>query len=230
MGLRDFYEDVKNPLRYIETGGGMGLDTDQGKSVSFVMDPMDLSGRRAKYTQDEIDRIQREAAAGSVDAQQEMMRMQTEMQQPYYDASQNALSALLTGATGQGDYEFTPTNRYMSDLEQGQGAIDKQLSARGRRNSTYGHEQQGQFVSDLTGQETNRQQNQLLDLVKMRQGATSAMGGAYQQGGQNIGGIYNALGGMANQNQQAFGAQRQDSLNQAGTAIGGLSQYLQGKV
>jgi hypothetical protein len=229
MGLFDELKGIGTAGALMTGGVGgqqMAAKKYAGTGLGKAADPMDWLGYGAKHTQSEIEEIQRQAAAGSIEAQREMMRMTEELQAPYYAASENALAAMLTGATGAGEYEFTPTQRYLSDLEQGLGGIEGQLSARGRRQSTFGQEQKGQFVSDLTAEESNRQWNQLLDMIKMRQGATSALGGAYQAGGQNVGGIYSNLGAQAAQGQQWLGGQRQQSLQGLGTALQGLSGYM----
>jgi hypothetical protein len=207
------------------TDSVFGEDSAISKGLNVISDPLDLFGKRAASTQDEIAGIAEQSAADSITAQEEMRRIIQEYLSPYRDAGSNALGDYQALATN-GDANTPVSEQYKWQRDMGLRNIKRGLSARGLANSTYGGQQAANFLGGLGQEEASRIYGTNLDAIKMGLGAVNSLGGATANAGANIGSTFNALGANQNAIQQNYGAARNQSFQQGANALQGLAQYL----
>jgi hypothetical protein len=170
------------------------------------------------------------AAEQGTAAQERMFNRQVELQEPWRQAGQTALNALVPLSTnyqkfGMGQFQQDPG--YAFRLSEGQKALDRQAAARGGLISGGALKAAQRFGQDLGSQEYqnafNRYQvernamlNPLQSLAGVGQTATNALTGAAGQFGQN------QAAGLAN----AAQARASGYVGGANALTSGLGQYL----
>jgi hypothetical protein len=218
------FQNILNPGAAL-IGGVSGTDSEAYDWFNQISDPMDLFGVRAGNTRDESSNIAMQGAADSITAQEEMRQIVEEMLGPYRQAGLDALPGFNAMAAG-GNAEMQMSPQYQFERQQGLQNINRGLGAQGRRMSTYGGKQTGNFLNALGQEEANRQYGYNLDPIKIGMGALGTIGNTNASAGQTVGNTLSQTGSNLNSIYQNYGQNRQNSFNQAGNAMNGLASYM----
>lgn len=206
------------------TGSGLA-GGDFGETGQMLADPLDIFGIRAGQTRDEVGNILRSSAEQGIQSQRDMIDRIDALFKPYQEAAAQGLTDFTSLAAG-GEFTAPTSPAYGYELEQGSRAANRLAAAQGRYNSSKRQADIADVALNAGQNELARQYGGQLDLQRLGTNALSALGGAGQNAGQAAGSIYGNLGQGVNSALQAYGASRQQSLNQGANALGGLSQYL----
>jgi len=101
--------------------------------------------------------------------------------------------------------EYNPQESpgYQWQLQQGQKQLDRTLRSLGRSNSTYGMQQQGNFIQNLNANEYDKGINRLATLAGFGQGTNANVAGSGNQAAGQIAGVNtstaNSLGNLYSQ-------------------------------
>jgi len=147
------------------------------------------------------------AAQQGIDAQERMFERQTELQEPWRKAGQDALNKLipLSDYTKFGMNQFQADPGYAFRLSEGMKALDRTAAARGgllsgstlKGAQRYGQEMGSQEYMNAFNRyqtERNAQLNPLQSLAGVGQTATNALSGMAGQMGQNYATGYGNIG------------------------------------
>lgn len=190
------------------------------KTMSTILDPMDLFGYRAGATRDKVAEQQRAALAIQLNEQRSAYDAAVAQQKPYYDAGVNALNQLST----PGDIPLSA--QYNRDMEQGSRALNRSLAASGQFRSSRAGNEFGNFYNQLSGAEASRRYNDALDPIKIAQSAMMGMNGASDTFGAGSAGAINNFSGQMANNALLYGQQRADAFNTFGqSANNALQSY-----
>lgn len=221
-GVGSTYNDANRYGAFGPANAALG----QSETGQTILDPLDLFGVRAGETQDEMDAIAYGSAQDAIAAQEEMRQIIAQYLEPYRQGGLDALGDFQSMATtGQVGNALSPEYQFQRD--QGMQNINRQLSAAGRRNSTYGGRVASDFLGQLGQEEGYRQWGRSLDAIKMGMGAMNSLGGAAANAGQMANSLYGGLGQNLNASAQNYGQNRANTLYQAGNALSGLGAYAQ---
>jgi len=217
-GIGNKFKNVLDPMR------GAAEATGWGDFYNLGADPLDIYGERADENRNRLENIQMDSANEGIAAAEEMRQIIETYLEPYRTAGMGALPDFAAQVTtGQTQNALSP--EYLYGRDQGMKNVNRQLSAQGRRHSTFGGEQMGAFLGALGQEEAQRQYGRNLDAIKMGQGVTDTLGGADQTLGGQAGSMYQNLGNALNMGYQNYGAQRRNSMTNAGKAIGGAGDW-----
>ena len=101
------------------------------------------------------------------------------------------------------EYQPQESPGYQWQLQQGQKQMDRTLRSLGRSNSTYGMQQQGNFVQNLNASEYDKGINRLANLAGFGQGTNSNVAGSGNSAAGQIAGVNtttaNSLGNLYGQ-------------------------------
>ena len=173
------------------------------------------------------------AAQQGIDAQERMFERQTELQEPWRKAGQDALNKLipLSDYTKFGMNQFQADPGYAFRLSEGMKALDRTAAARGgllsgstlKGEQRYGQEMGSQEYKNAFNRyqtERNAQLNPLQSLAGVGQTATNALSGMAGQMGQNYATGYGNIG-------QARASGYVGGANALNSAIGTGLNYMQ---
>lgn len=206
------------------TNPGQGIDNALGTDFfSYLTDPLDLWGYRAAGAKDEVSQIQLKAAQDAIQQQRDMLGQQNALLDPYRKAAEGNVPFMESIASGQSG-SLTP--QAQREWEQGSRQVNAALSARGLLNSGARRRMMSDTLANIGQRDIGRQWGRLVDVNQLGTGALNALGTAGRNAGQAAGSIYGNLGNALNQTAQNYGAQRQDTMNQAANSLYGLSDYL----
>lgn len=187
-------------------------------TISTIADPMDLSGNRADRAQDNINDSLQEAADDSMRELQDTYDKVKGLYAPLEDAGKQGLAQL-------NEKGFTPSKTYENSLAVGERDLGRKLRAMGRYNSTFGSRQMGDFYQKSAQEEADRQYAPTLSMIQTGSGAVNAITGAGTTFGaatdKTLANLGQGLFGSA----QAYGTQRQNSMNNASNTLGSMAQY-----
>jgi len=152
------------------------------------------------YTSNRAASIQANAAQAGIDAQERMFNRQTELQEPFRKAGEEALNKLIPLASNYtpfGTSQFQQDPGYAFRLSEGMKALDRTAAARGGLLSGATLKGAQRYGQDLGSQEyqnafnryqieRNAQLNPLQSLAGVGQTATNTLTGAAGQMGQNL--------------------------------------------
>jgi len=152
------------------------------------------------YASNRAASTQAQAAQQGIDAQERMFNRQTELQEPFRKAGEEALNKLLPlsmNYTPFGMDKFTQDPGYAFRLSEGMKALDRTAAARGGLLSGATLKGAQRYGQDLGSQEyqnafnryhieRNAQLNPLQSLAGVGQTATNTLTGAAGQMGQNL--------------------------------------------
>lgn len=218
MGFLDDIGLGPDPEKQAAEGSGLG---------SFIVDPMDLFGKRAKYAQEEITAILTQSAQASIAQQEEQEAFVRERYEPYYQAAVGeggALGALSTMAMG-GEMDYKPSRLFEYQKRKGLENIKTGMAKGGLLHSSARMGKEAEFMGDLAAEESERIYGGQLSRLQMGAGGAEAVGAAGRQVSGNIGSLYSGLASGLNVTQQAYGQARQASMQTAGSTLMNLSAY-----
>jgi hypothetical protein len=152
------------------------------------------------YTSNRAASTQANAAQAGIDAQERMFNRQTELQEPFRKAGEEALNKLIPLASNYtpfGMNQFQQDPGYAFRLSEGMKALDRSAAARGGLLSGATLKGAQRYGQDLGSQEymnafnryqteRNAQLNPLQSLAGVGQTATNTLTGAAGQMGQNL--------------------------------------------
>lgn len=145
--------------------------------------------------QDRASQRSADAQNRAIDLQERIYNQQRQDYQPYMDMGTQGIGAYNSFVNNPNAYLSTPA--YQWQQQQIDKNMNRQLSARGRSNSTYGMNSLANAYGELGTREYQNAYNRMLDPIKIGQGAASAAGsagqnygGAVQSGAYNLGNIY----------------------------------------
>ena len=152
------------------------------------------------YTSNRAASTQANAAQAGIDAQERMFNRQTELQEPFRKAGEEALNKLIPLASNYTPFgmdKFTQDPGYAFRLSEGMKALDRSAAARGGLLSGATLKGAQRYGQDLGSQEyqnafnryqieRNAQLNPLQSLAGVGQTATNTLTGAAGQMGQNL--------------------------------------------
>jgi len=204
------------------------------------------------YASNRAASTQAQAAQQGIDAQERMFNRQTELQEPFRKAGEEALNKLIplsSNYTPFGMNQFTQDPGYGFRLSEGMKALDRTAAARGGLLSGGTLKAAQRYGQDLGSQEyqnafnryqieRNAQLNPLQSLAGLGQTATNTLTGAAGQMGQNYATGYGNIGqarasgyvGGANALSSALGTglnymQNQQYINRLPNPNSGLTPY-----
>jgi hypothetical protein len=160
------------------------------------------------YASNRAASTQAQAAQQGIDAQERMFNRQTELQEPFRKAGEEALNKLIPLASNYtpfGMNQFTQDPGYAFRLSEGMKALDRTAAARGGLLSGATLKGAQRYGQDLGSQEyqnafnryqieRNAQLNPLQSLAGVGQTATNTLTGAAGQMGQNLATGYGNIG------------------------------------
>jgi hypothetical protein len=191
----------------------------RNETTSFIADPMDLFGHRAKDTKKKVAEIDYQTAMAGIQAQKDAYKQSIALQRPYYEYGLGSLGQLQ-------NFQAQPfSQQFYDQAEMGEEALLRSQVARGMSRSTDTMNSLGTFYNQLTGDEIGRQRQSLLDDVNVAMGSADSIGAAGANMGANAGNIYSSWGNNAMNNQIAYGVNRANTYTQAGDALGALGYY-----
>ncbi len=195
---------------------GKMSDSKSSRANVTMWDPMDLSGKRAEYTQDTImDTIARAADEALMSAKKRYKKI-TALQQPFINYGRKALK----------DDSIKPfSQQFHRNVEEGGRSINRQMAARGMTESTVSGEQLTDMALSEATNEIARQHQNRMDKMKIGQYATTMLGQAGQQLGQSALNIGQAQGAGIESSFNAYGAQRAASMRSFGNAAQNIGNY-----
>jgi hypothetical protein len=174
-------------------------------------------------------KTQARAANRAADLQQDQFERQVELQAPYRQAGERALTKLEAASdyTPFGMSQFQQDPGYAFRLSEGQKALDRQAAVRGglmsggalKAAQRYGQEMGSQEYTNAFNRyqtERNARLNPLQSLAGVGQTSVNQLGAAGQNYATNVG---NALGAAGQ-------AQASGYIGMANAAAGGLGQYM----
>ena len=152
------------------------------------------------YTSNRAASTQANAAQAGIDAQERMFNRQTELQEPFRKAGEEALNKLIPLASNYTPFgmdKFTQDPGYAFRLTEGMKALDRTAASRGGLLSGATLKGAQRYGQDLGSQEyqnafnryqieRNAQLNPLQSLAGVGQTATNTLTGAAGQMGQNL--------------------------------------------
>lgn len=182
------------------------------------------------YSSNKASSTQAKAADQSNQLQSDMFNKQVELQEPWRQAGQTALNALVPMATNYQKFgmdQFQQDPGYGFRFSEGQKALDRQAAARGglisggalKAAQRYGQDMGSQEYQNAFNRyqtERNAMLNPLQSLAGVGQTSTNALSNAATNYGTNVG---NTM--MAGANARASGY-----VGGANALTGGLGQYL----
>jgi len=192
---------------------------------NLLTDPLDLFGRRAEATADEVRQINEAAAREAITAQRGQIGRVTDLFDPFVSAAQTPLQELQAAITGEG-FDFTPGEQYTTGLDRGTRAIRRAAAARGSLDSSATEARLADLANALTAQETQRQIENRLQPIRVGQQASGVIG---QQEAAGAGAGSSVFSNLAGQNllaAQNLGQARQSAFSSAAGGLQGLSQLL----
>ena len=209
-----------------------------GSIVGAVADVFGLgpSSKQARATTQAAD-TSAAASRYATDVQREMFEKQMALQEPWRQAGQTALNALIplsTQYTPFGTQQFQQDPGYAFRLSEGQKALDRQAAARGglisgaalKAAQRYGQEMGSQEYQNAFNRyqaERSARLNPLQSLAGVGQTAANTLGSAASQYGSNVGNL--AMTNAANQG-NALLAGANIRASQYGTAGRALDEAL----
>ena len=160
------------------------------------------------YTSNRAASTQAAAAQQGIDAQERMFNRQTELQEPFRKAGEEALNKLIPLASNYtpfGMNQFQQDPGYAFRLSEGMKALDRTAAARGgllsgstlKGAQRYGQEMGSQEYMNAFNRyqtERNAQLNPLQSLAGLGQTSTNALSGMAGQMGQNYATGYGNIG------------------------------------
>ena len=197
-----------------------------GETGQLIGDPLDIFGVRAGQTSDEINRLNELATQEAIESQQRQFGQVRDLFDPFAQAGQQPLSELVAAITGQGDFDFTPSEGFKTGLERGTRATRRGAAARGLLDSSGTEARLADLVNSLTGQEVQGQLESRLRPVQTAQQATGIIGG---EAGRAAGQGSSAFSNLAQQsliNAANLGQARQASFQGAAGGLSGLANLL----
>lgn len=209
-----------DPERQAAEGSGLG---------SFIVDPMDLFGKRAKYAGEEIKALLSQSAQESIAQQEEQEAYLRERYQPYYEAAtEEGLPTLEAMAMG-GEMDYTPSRLFEYQKEKGLERIKTGAAKAGLLHSSATKRRRGEFVADLAGEEAERAYGGQLSTVQLGSGAAEAVGAAGSAVSGQIGALYSNLASGLGATSQFYGQAREAALTSAGSTLMNIGMYQEGQ-
>lgn len=178
----------------VATGGIYGAVTGKGFDITG-------KGAAADAIKDAQD-AQSAALDKSLSAEERMFNKGLSYADPYHNAAVTAIPQLMQFAGYTQDpktkeYKYTgvaSSPLYNWQKTQGEKDINRRLNMLGRGNSTFGMNTLRDFYSGLNANEAARQENSLLNLMKVGQGSASTATSASMQQGNALASLYSNYG------------------------------------
>lgn len=205
-------------------GGGYGLGSGRGQTLSFIGDPLDIFGNRAQYTADTIAALQEQAAREGLAAQERNIAQFNALYSPYLEAGKQPLADLVAMSTGE--YQFTPSQGFTQGVEQGGRSIRRAMAARGLLDSSATQASLADLVNALTEKDVAQQAENKLRMIRTAQDASRLIGGAETSQAGAASSIYSNLAAQNLQNAANLGQARQSAYSSAAGGLSGLAALL----
>lgn len=196
-----------------------------GSTGQILGDPLDIFGKRAGQTSDEVNRLNELALQEALTSQRGQFEETRGLFDPFVEAGRAPLSELTSAITGEG-FEFQPSQGFQTGLERGTRGVRRAAAARGLLDSSGTEARLADLVNALTGQEVQGQLQQRLRPVQTAQQAAGIIGGA---AGQAAGQGSSAFSNLAQQsllNAANLGQARQATGQSVAGGLQGLAQLL----
>ena len=194
---------------------GTGL-ADPSSPLSYIADPLDLFGHRAKFEQEQQNAIARGSADRSINALRDQYATTLGYQQPFLGLGSYGLNQI--GQYQQGE-------NFNQMLNEGSRQLRGSAAASGLGNSSAAARNMAGFVGNLTQEDMQRQYQQALNNIGIGQNAVGTLGQAAQGLGSGASSIYGNWGQNAAQNALQYGDRRSQSITNAGDLAAGAAQY-----
>ena len=208
------------------TSGTGAVGGEFGPTGQLLADPLDLAGVRAKDTASEIARLNALAADEAIGFQRGQIGQVTELFDPFVQAGERPLADLVSAITGEGDFQFQPSERFQTDLERGTRATRRGAAARGLLDSSGTEARLSDLVNALTGREVQSQISNRLQPIQVAQDASRTIGSAEAAGAGAGSSIFSNLASQNLLNAQNLGQARSSSFQSAAGSLQGLANLL----
>lgn len=206
-------------------GHGFSRDSKLGYWSSVKDDPLDLFGNRARDAANQMEDIQKGAAADAIRAQMENIQRARGLYDPFVQSGATPLSELTAMITGEGDFTFTPSEAFSAGLEEQGRALRRSAAARGTLDTSGTQARLADLVNALTGQEIQGQIERRLQPVRTAQDASRILGGIESAGAGAGSSVYTNLAAQNLQNAANLGQARQSAYNSLAGGLQGLAGY-----
>lgn len=205
---------------------GAQLLAAEASGITDKLDVLDIQGKKAEETANEVNRILRESAEAGISLNQEQLAKIEELTAPFRAAATDTALPQLTALAFGGNIDYTPSKLYETQLQQGrENILQGQAAGSGIKSSaTFG--KLSDLVSGLASEDIGRFERGQASLLELGRGAQQ---GLTQAGSRITGNIADLL-----TNQQAgVGATAQSLAQQRlatgqtiASGVGGLTQLL----
>lgn len=199
----------------------------QSETGQIALDPLDLTGGRAKKKAATIsDLLIGSTKRGISEAERQLSRIE-QLQAPFRgQALETALPSLTALATGVGETGFKSSKLFQLQAEQGTRAIKRRLAAQGKFSSSQRFEETADLISKLSAEDVGRFEAGNLAQLQVGIGSTAALNKAGLALGTAGKSLLSSLGESLSATQTNLGAQRKSSFEGAANTISGLSTLL----
>lgn len=173
----------------------MGWSSKFKKAAGGVLDPLDITGRKAGAAAKDAARAQKSATRDQIAYMQEAEQRALARTQPFVDFGTQNMEALQGLMTPEGQMAYLQNNpMFSAAVESAQDKTMAMSAALGRANSGGTVDQLFKNYLSLGDQFVGNQYNRLLNPVQLGQNAAVGQASNIMNTGTNVGSAYGAIG------------------------------------